>query len=180
MPRARALVTIASSPIQGQGVFATRAIPKGSRIIEYAGERITPGEADRRYDDDAMERHHTFLFSLNRETTIDGNVGGNEARFINHSCDPNCEAMAEEGRIYIHALQAIAEGAELTYDYRYARHGTTEEDARLHYPCRCGARNCRGTIIAPLAEVTLAKETLAKETVPTKRTKKKKPRARSR
>jgi SET domain-containing protein len=181
MPRVRALVTIAPSPIQGQGVFAAREIPKGTRIIEYAGERITPSEADRRYDDDTMERHHTFLFSLDRETTIDGNVDGNEARFINHCCDPNCEAMAEDGRIYILALRAIPEGAELTYDYRYARHGTTEEEARLNYPCRCGARNCRGTIIAPLADASIAKPIIKMTTKTKTKTKKtKKTRARSR
>jgi hypothetical protein len=137
------------SSIQGRGAFATRTIRKGTCIVEYAGEVITSDEADRRYDDDTMSRHHTFLFAIDAERSIDGNSRGNEARFINHSCEPNCEAVAYEGRIYIHALCTIEPGEELTYDYRYARAGTSEREARRLYPCHCGAPRCRGTILAP-------------------------------
>src|SRR5687768_10679939 len=80
------------SAIQGRGAFAIRPVRKGTRIIEYTGERISHDEADRRYDDAGMGRHHTFLFSVDRKTVIDAAVGGNDARFINHSCAPNCEA----------------------------------------------------------------------------------------
>jgi len=89
------------SSIQGRGAFATRPIKKGTRIIEYVGERISHTEADKRYDDTGMGRHHTFLFSVGRSTVIDAAVGGNDARFINHSCAPNCEAIDERKRIYI-------------------------------------------------------------------------------
>ena len=89
------------SPIQGRGAFATRPIKRGTRIIEYTGERISPEEADRRYDDGGMGRHHTFLFSVDSKVCIDAAVNGNDARFINHSCAPNCEAVDERKRIYI-------------------------------------------------------------------------------
>ena len=137
------------SAIQGRGAFALRTIRAGTRIIEYVGEVIDQEEADRRYDDAQMKRHHTFLFSLDSGDVIDAAVGGNDARFINHSCDPNCQAIETRGRIFIEALRTIRPGEELLYDYAYERtKDTTEEDERL-YACRCGAPNCRGTILAP-------------------------------
>ena len=89
------LYEIRQSEIQGRGVFAKRRIRAGQRIIEYTGERITNAEADRRYDDDKMRRHHTYLFTLDKKVCVDGNSGGNDSRLINHSCDPNCEANIE-------------------------------------------------------------------------------------
>ena len=139
---------IRRSGIQGRGAFATRRIRKGERIIEYTGERITNAEADKRYDDERMSRHHTYLFTLTQRTVVDGGAGGNEARLINHSCEPNCEAVIEDGRIWIDALRTIPEGEELTYDYKYERLGTDDEDDGK-YPCRCGALRCRGTILLP-------------------------------
>jgi len=137
------------SVIAGQGAFATRDIRKGERVIEYVGERITHAMADAKYDDGTMRSHHTFLFSVSRQTVIDASVGGNAARFINHSCDPNCEAVIERSRVYIVARKPIAAGEELAYDYGYERDGseTTADEAR--YACRCGTRKCRGTILAP-------------------------------
>lgn len=137
------------SKIQGRGAFAIRPIKRGTRIIEYTGERITHDEADRRYDDGGMGRHHTFLFSIDRNTVIDAAVGGNEARFINHSCAPNCEAIDERKHIYIEAIRDIATGEELSYDYAYERDGTEDEESERLYMCKCGAPNCRGTILAP-------------------------------
>jgi SET domain-containing protein len=137
------------SKIQGQGAFATRPIKRGTRIIEYIGERITHDEADKRYDDTGMGRHHTFLFSIDRRMVIDAAVGGNDARFINHSCAPNCEAVDDKKRIYIEAITDIAEGEELTYDYAYERDGTEDEEWERLYMCKCGAPTCRGTILAP-------------------------------
>jgi hypothetical protein len=137
------------SPIQGRGAFATRRIRKGTRIIEYTGERITQDEADERYDDEAMGRHHTFLFTLDEKTVIDAAVGGNEARFINHSCDPNCQALIEGDKIFIYALKDISPGEELAYDYAYERAEGMDEESEQLYVCRCGAKNCRGTILAP-------------------------------
>jgi uncharacterized protein len=135
------------SKIQGRGAFATRGIKKGDRVAEYTGERISWKEADRRYDVAAMNRHHTFLFAVTRRTVIDAAVGGNDSRFINHSCAPNCEAIIDDGHIYIDALRDIRPGEELSYDYAFERDAdTTEEDEKL-YACRCGAPNCRGTIL---------------------------------
>jgi uncharacterized protein len=139
-----------ASPIAGVGAFATRPIKKGTRIIEYTGERISNAEADRRYDEDKMRSHHTFLFTLNRRTVVDAAVEGNEARFINHSCAPNCEAVIVDGkRIYIEALRDIPVGAELVYDYQYERTDDHTADDERFYACSCGAPGCRGTILAP-------------------------------
>jgi SET domain-containing protein len=139
------------SPIQGTGAFATRRIRKGQRVVEYMGERISDEEADRRYDESKMRRHHTFLFTVDRKTVVDGASNGNEAIFINHSCAPNCESVIEDGRIWIYALRTIRPGEELTYDYLYQRTGDPEEDAELEsfYRCRCGAPTCRGSILSP-------------------------------
>lgn len=137
------------SAIQGRGGFATRRIKKGERVVEYTGEKISWKEADRRYDDDSMKRHHTFLFTLTSRTCIDAAVGGNDARFINHSCDPNCEAVIVGNRIYIEALRDILPGEELSYDYAYERDADSDKDEEKLYVCHCGAKNCRGTILAP-------------------------------
>jgi uncharacterized protein len=136
------------SRIQGTGAFARVDIPKGTRIIEYVGERITPAEADRRYpDDERSSRHHTFLFTLNQRTVIDAAHRGNDARFINHSCAPNCDAVIERGHIWIYAIENIPQGAELAYDYQFEHvPDYTEADLAL-YLCRCGSPNCRGTIV---------------------------------
>jgi SET domain-containing protein len=140
---------IRRSPIQGMGAFALRPIRKGTRIIEYVGEKISHDEGDRRYDDEKMARHHTFLFTLDSRWVIDAAVGGNDSRFINHSCEPNCEAVIDKKRIYIEALRTIRPGEELFYDYQYERTDeTTAEDEKL-YVCRCGTPSCRGTILAP-------------------------------
>jgi uncharacterized protein len=137
------------SAIQGLGAFATRKIRRGQRIIEYTGEHIDNDEADRRYDDEKMKRHHTFLFIVNDKEIIDAAVNGNDARFINHSCDPNAEAVVEGKRIFIYALRTIQPGEEVLYDYQYERtEDHTAEDEKF-YKCRCGAENCRGSILAP-------------------------------
>ena len=137
------------SSIQGQGAFATRAIRKGARIIEYIGQRISQAVADERYDDTTMSRHHTFLFNVDEDTVIDAAYEGNDARFINHSCAPNCQAFLEGDRIYIYALRDISPGEELCYDYAYDRTEDMGEEEERLYVCRCGAPTCRGTILAP-------------------------------
>jgi len=135
------------SPIQGVGAFALQPIPKGTRLIDYAGEKISNAEADRRYDDEAMGRHHTFLFILTQRSCVDAAVGGNESRYINHSCDPNCETEVDRGIIWIRAIRPIPEGEELTYDYQYDNEpGYTDDDLRF-YACHCGSPKCRGTIV---------------------------------
>ncbi|MEX2609265.1 MAG: SET domain-containing protein-lysine N-methyltransferase [Gemmatimonadota bacterium] len=143
---------IRGSAIQGRGAFAIHQIRKGTRVIEYLGERISHEEAEERYPDDEMERHHTFLFSVDEETVIDGGREGNEASLINHSCDPNCEAVDEDGRIFIEAMRTIYPGEELTYDYNFELEDEHDEEARALYPCACGADNCRGTILVEKEE----------------------------
>jgi hypothetical protein len=141
------LFEVRQSPIHGRGVYALRPLRKGKRLIEYLGERITPEEADERYDDDALEIPHTFLFTIDARTVIDAAVDGNEARFINHSCDPNCEAVDEDGRIFIEVIRNIRPGEELTYDYHLERDGHWRPEWAERYACRCGAQNCRGTLL---------------------------------
>ena len=138
-----------TSPIQGTGAFATRTIRKGTRIIEYLGQRISWRTADKRYDDEKMNRHHTFLFTIDDKTCIDAAVNGNDARFINHSCDPNCEAINDRKRIFIEATKTIPAGTELVYDYQYERSEDHSEEDEKFYKCRCGSPKCRGTILAP-------------------------------
>ena len=141
------LYEIRESAIQGRGVFARRRIRPGQRVIEYTGERISNEEADSRYDDEKMQRHHTFLFTLDQKTVVDGNRGGNDSRFINHACDPNCEAVIEDGKIWIYALKNIQPGVELGYDYQYER--TNDLDDENLYFCKCGSPKCRGSIMKP-------------------------------
>lgn len=143
---------VRKSGIQGRGAFATQKIRKGQQIIEYDGERISTAEADRRYDESSMKRHHTFLFTLNARTVVDGAMNGNESIYINHSCDPNCEAVITDGRIYIHSVRTIQPGEELGYDYQYERTGESDEDLEKFYKCRCGSPNCRGSIMKAAPE----------------------------
>lgn len=134
--------------MQGLGAFATTPIAAGSRLVEYAGERLTPAEADARYPDVAGERHHTFLFAIDDDIVIDAAVNGNEARFINHACDPNCDAVIEGQRIWIDAIRDIRIGEELAYDYAYILDERHSPAAKRRFPCHCGASTCRGTILA--------------------------------
>ncbi len=151
MPQARGartpLFRARSSKIHGRGVFAARRIRKGTRIIEYLGERVSHVEADRRYEDRPEDDNHTFLFIVDGRTVIDAGVGGNDARFINHSCAPNCETLIEDRRVFIHALRTIEEGEELAYDYQIKREPGDPPDIDDIFACRCGAPDCRGTML---------------------------------
>ena len=139
---------IRRSPIEGFGAFATRPIAAGVRLIEYAGERLTPAEARVRYPDAPAERHHTYLFAIDDDVVVDAAVNGNEARFINHSCAPNCDAVVDGGRIWIETLHDIEPGEELAYDYAYILEERHTPAAKRRFPCHCGAVTCRGTILA--------------------------------
>lgn len=151
MPKHNTLAfEIRDSVIAGKGAVAIRPIKQGERLIEYMGERIPHPLADERYDDDSMSEHHTFLFTVSSRTVIDASHGGNEARFINHSCDPNCESEIERGRVYIFALRDIPVGEELHYDYAYERSGDETEKEEAQYICRCGTAKCRGSIMEPI------------------------------
>ena len=135
------------SPIQGMGAFAIRPIPAGTRIIEYAGERLTPAEADAKYPDEDG-RHHTFLFAIDDDVVVDASVNGNEARFLNHSCAPNCDVVVGDKRLWIESVHDIEPGEELVYDYAYILQERHTAAAKRRYPCNCGAVTCRGTILA--------------------------------
>jgi SET domain-containing protein len=135
------------SAIHGLGAFAVQDIPKGTKIIEYAGERINNAEADRRYEDDKMKEHHTFLFILSTRTCVDAAYEGNEARFINHSCDPNAETSVDRSRIWISAIKRIPAGTEITYDYMYDDDPEYTDKDYAFYGCGCGSPKCRGTIV---------------------------------
>jgi hypothetical protein len=148
-PTAKPLYRVRRSPIHGTGVFATRRIPKGRRVIEYIGERISHAEADRRYENKAHDDNHTFLFTVNNRVVIDGGNIGNEARWINHSCDPNCESLIDDNRVFIEAIRTIQPGEELSYDYMIERDRSDPPDIDVIFACRCGAKNCRGTMLLP-------------------------------
>ena len=140
-------IVVRRSRVQGRGVFATRDFKRGDRVCEYRGERISHDEATERYDDEEMKRHHTFLFGVDDELCIDGMRGGNDARFINHSCDPNAYARIERRRVFIYAKRAIRAGDEIFYDYWYSTdEGYSLDDLKRLYPCRCGSPKCRGTL----------------------------------
>lgn len=135
------------SKIHGRGVFALTDIPKGTRLMEYTGERITHREADRRYAAEHEHSPHTMLFSVDEKIVIDATHQGNSARFINHSCAPNCEAIAEEGRIFIDTIRRIPAGGELTYDYNLVLEERHTPAVKRAHACFCGTRTCRGTLL---------------------------------
>jgi SET domain-containing protein len=142
------LYRVRNSHIHGRGVFAAAAIAKGTRIIEYRGERTTWEIASERPDSDPEDPAHTFIFELDDGRVIDAAVRGNAARWINHSCAPNCKSCEDDdGRIYIEAKRAIAPGEELTYDYRLSYDGRITRKVREEYACRCGSKRCRGTLL---------------------------------
>lgn len=142
-------VQVKSSKIHGKGVFAAKRIPKGTRVIEYLGERISHAEADARYEHLDPGDNHTFLFIVDKKIVIDAGVGGNAARFINHSCDGNCESVIEERRVFIEATRTIEPGEELGYDYEIAREPDDPPNVDEIFACRCGSRKCRGTMLWP-------------------------------
>ncbi len=136
-----------SSVIHGKGVFATETIRKGARIIEYRGVRSSMEEACERPHSDPANPHHTFLFELSDGTVIDAGLKGNAARWINHSCDPNCEAIEDDGRMFIHAVRTIRTGEELTFDYQLVWEGRISMRTRKAHACGCGTEKCRGTML---------------------------------
>jgi len=146
----RDFIQVQASGIHGTGVFAKRPIPRGTRVIEYAGRRLPKTqllEAAER-----GERSLTYVLNLNAETAIDGAENGNDARFINHSCEPNCEVYIFDETPYIYAMQDILAGAELTFDYMLQSASSLRISRTLSrelFPCNCGAPHCRGTLVAP-------------------------------
>jgi hypothetical protein len=143
------LFEVRSSPVHGMGAFALRRIRKGTRIVEYLGERVSHEEADRRYESKDANDAHTFLFIVDSRTVIDAGVDGNEARFLNHSCNPNCESVIENRRVYIEATRTIQPGEEMTYDYQIQREEDDPPGIDEVFACRCGFPQCRGTMLWP-------------------------------
>jgi len=144
------LYVVRRSRIHGNGVYAARDIPKGTRVVEYLGERISHAQADARYEEKGQDDGHTFLFVVSSKIVIDAGVDGNDARFINHSCDPNCETVIEGGRVFIEALRDIRTGEELGYEYGLTWESTDDPDELANYACRCGAAKCRGSMLDPV------------------------------
>jgi SET domain-containing protein len=148
--RPKRAYVVRNSPIHGRGVFATRTIAKGTDIIEYRGRRISVDEADNLPDSDPDNPFHTFLFELNDGRVIDAGVRGNAARWINHSCQPNCVPYEDdEGRVFIEAKRTIRAGEELSYDYRLNVPGRRTARLLANYACRCGSPRCRGSMLDP-------------------------------
>jgi SET domain-containing protein len=143
------LYEVRRSPVHGNGVFAMRPIEAGARIIEYRGERISWDQATRRAEERGGPVNHTFYFSLADGRIIDGGKRGNDARWINHACEPNCEAYEEDGRVYIHAMHDIDEGEELNYNYALIYDERHTSALKRLFACRCGAPSCNGTMLAP-------------------------------
>jgi hypothetical protein len=141
------LYVVRRSRIHGSGVYATRRIRKGTRIVEYLGDRITHEQADARYEAKGQDDGHTFLFVVDSRVVIDAGVNGNDARFINHCCNPNCETVIEDRRVFIEALRTIQPGEELGYEYGLTWESTDDPGELANYACRCGAAVCRGTML---------------------------------
>jgi hypothetical protein len=143
------LVEVRNSPVHGRGVFAVQPIKKGTRILEYLGDRVSHEAADKRYEDHDESDNHTFLFIVDKHTVIDAGVNGTDARFINHQCEGNCESVIENRRVFIDATRDIAPGQELGYDYEIGREKDDPPNADEIYACRCGSPKCRGTMLWP-------------------------------
>ena len=140
------------SDVHGNGVFAVDDLAEGETLIEYKGEVINWKEALRRHPHDPAQPNHTFYFHIDDGRVIDGNVNGNAARWINHSCEPNCEADEVNGRVYIKALRNIAAGEELNYDYGLIIDEPYTPKLLAEFPCWCGSESCRGTLLTPKDE----------------------------
>jgi len=158
-------ITLKKSGIHNKGVFAKVNISKGVKVIEYVGEKISKAESDKRADKEIdnhkknSDKGAVYIFELNKKTDVDGNVSWNPARFINHSCDPNCEAEITRGRIWIISIRDIKKGEEITYNYNY------DIDDFDEHPCRCQSERCVGYILDedkwPKLKRKLAKDKLA-------------------
>jgi hypothetical protein len=142
-------IQVRRSGVHGKGVFALQAIAEGETLIEYKGEVISWDEALERHPHDPSQPNHTFYFHIDDDRVIDGAVNGNAARWINHACEPNCEAEDVGGRIFIKALRDIAPGEELFFDYRLVIDERYTAKLKKAYACWCGAPTCRSTMLGP-------------------------------
>ena len=140
------------SGVHGKGVFALTDFAEGETIIEYVGEIISWKEALRRHPHDPTDPNHTFYFHIDETHVIDAKYGGNSSRWINHSCKPSCEPDEENGRVFIKAIRDIKAGEELNYDYGLVIDAPLTKKLKLEYPCWCGAKKCRGTLLSSTSE----------------------------
>ena len=136
------------SSIHGYGIFACKLIPSHTRLIEYKGALVSTEQAEGRYPEVDIPPH-TFLFDADEDLYIDAGENGNSARWINHSCDPNCETVQEGRRVFIESMRTIRPGEEISYDYLITLDGPHDVQAKKKWICCCGAKNCRGTMLAP-------------------------------
>ena len=137
---------VGPSELHGLGVFARVVIPGGERLLEYLGEITDTEEAEQRLTG-STDDYHTFLFAISDTLVIDANVGGNDARYVNHSCEPNCETEQVGQRIFIYSLRELQPGEELLYDYRLVLDEPHTPEREQQYACHCGASTCRGTLL---------------------------------
>jgi SET domain-containing protein len=135
-------IEVRESGVHGHGVYAMQSIAKGTRIIEYTGQRVSWEGAPNDEDDP-----HTFNFGLDNGEVINPEIGGNDARWINHGCDPNCEAIEEDDRIFICAIRDIQAGEELFYDYALEIDEPITEESKKKFACHCRSPDCRGTML---------------------------------
>jgi SET domain-containing protein len=164
------LYEVRYSPIHGYGVFALRRIRKGTTVLEYLGDRVTHEQANARYENKDPKDNHTFLFTVDAKTVIDAGVDGNEARYVNHGCDPNCQTVNMDKRIFIEALHTIQPGEELAYDYQIQRDDDDPVDIEAIFACRCGAQDCRGSMLeAPKKQPRRKRKTRLKRAAMRKR-----------
>jgi hypothetical protein len=171
------MIEVRHSTVHGYGVFALRRIRKGTTILEYLGDRVSHEEADARYEDKDPNDNHTFLFTVDSRTVIDGGVGGNDARYINHGCDPNCESASQNKRIYVEAVRTIQPGEELAYDYQIQRDPEDPPNVDEVFACRCGADKCRGSMLVAPKKPRKKKSMAKSAKKPIKKSVKKKPRS---
>ena len=147
-PTTSKYIEVRESEIHGTGVFAKTKVPKGKKVIEYVGEKITKKESERR-SIALIEKNHgsetdgaVYIFEVNKHRDIDGNIPENTARFINHSCEPNCEPDVIKNRVWLISTRKIKEGEELSYNYGFDLDGYEDHE------CKCGAKKCVGYITA--------------------------------
>jgi len=147
-PRGRR-IQVRRSGVHGKGVFALQPLAEGETVIEYTGKVITWKQAQKLPPHNPDEPNHTFFFHIDDKHVIDGNDGGNAAKWINHACGPNCEAdETDDGRVFIKALRDIEPGEELNYDYGLILEGKQNKKAEKEFACHCGTPECRGTMLA--------------------------------
>lgn len=144
----RAMIHVETSPVHGKGVFALRHMAAGETVIEYVGELISMAEAIARHPHDPSDPNHTFYFQLDDGRVIDAVHQGNASKWINHSCRPNCEPQELQGRVFIQTRRPVFRGEELTFDYGLVSDEPVTEALKARYACRCGAKRCRGTMLA--------------------------------